>query len=332
MKKFIKNSTKKLKNNKGFTLLEIMATVTLLGIMYTMVNTSVMSMQRQVASSEVESDVDQLYFNIQDILVDLRVEGSYEDVIKPGNDPSDDGSGGTGGSGGSTPGGVVTPGGVTSSGLWRGFNPTTTVASGTYSGFDVAYMVEYPDYTFEDPTTPIDYTNLGIDVDEGYQIPALKDLIAPKAGVIQAYGILFELHTGTLLETTLIQIPYDASGSDAQTTYNARLAAKYASSIIGSGVRDPYQTAAMPSAFGGTALSIYDLFYTPTVSEINGYGDSHMFNRDNMLSSISDEMLQQRYKYLSWVSFNGNINGLDDYLQPFNRDTESVFSFCGLDI
>lgn len=297
----MKKINNKLSNNRGYTLLEVMATVAILSLLVSLVNASLITMERNEVAQSVDSSVDTLYFNAQDLMVKARANGDFEAAT------------------------------TTSSGLWRGFNPLDPrlVVTGTLSGFDVAYMVEYPDYTWEDPSNLIDYTTMGVDVDEGYQLPFLKDLIAPEEGFIQAYGILFELHTGTILETNVVKIPYD-TGSD-YTTAKAKAAAKIASSIVGTAVRDLYQN------YIAADCSNLPVFIVPASTAVNGYGDSHLFNRDNMFSSVSSTMYQRRLDYYcDWcvdnIAYNGGIYRLDDYLGLYGLDIDTVLSFTGLDI
>lgn len=326
MKKLFINSTNKLKNNQGFTLLEVMAAVTLLSICVTLVTTSLGDMKLATTTSDNFTDAESLYFQITDALVDSRGDGSYlEDVT---TNKADSGK------------------------LWRGFNSAEDIAQANpnyigdqpslVGGFDVAFMVDYPDYIYEDSTTRVYYndtyrdastTGHAIDVYEGYQIPRLTGLIEPEPGVIQSYGILFELQTGTLIEVSLIKVPYDNTGSAEQTTNNAKLAAKIAADILGSGVRDAYQNyigagaaIGMPDT-NSIASTINPMYYNPT--EINGYGHTHILLRENIMSAIPSDMLAARYNYAASRATvpSGNITS---YFDSFGVTIGSNLTYYGM--
>lgn len=329
MKK-ITNSTNKLKNNRGFTLMEIMATVTLLSIIVTLVSTGLGNMELASITSENLDDVEGLFFDVTDALIQSHEDGSYQEDIT--TNKADSGK------------------------LWRGFNSASDLAAANPSyagnqpassligGYDVAFMVDYPDYIYEDPTTRIYYndsyrdettTGSAIDVYEGYQLPHLVGLIDPEPGMIQSYGILFELQTGTLIEVSLIKIPYDNSGTTAQTVTNARAAAKIAADILGSGVRDAYSNyigagaaVGMPDT-NSVASTINPIYYTPTADKVNGYGHTHIFLRENTMSNISAEMLAARYNYAASRATvaSGTITS---YLDSFGVTIESQLVYKGM--
>lgn len=302
MKKFTYKLNNKISNNKGFTLIEVLIVIALLAIVSALVNTSVMGMERHQSTTETQTDVNILYNKVQDVLVDLRDDGTLNDKVT-----------------------------IPSGELWRGFNP------GVGGGFDVAYMVDYPDYLYEG-NTPIDYSTTGLNVDQGYQIPELTGLIPPEAGVIQAYGILFELHTGTLLEVTLIQVPYEESGD---VNYNASMATKFAVNAIGTGIRDPYENASagaytFTNPDTGVTTGCVPSSGALLIAPPNGYGVSHVFNRDNMMSSINANELYSRYRYcvltVDNLVFHGSPLNTDSYLEHFNEDIHSVLSYASLKI
>ncbi len=324
MKNILNKNTTKLKNNKGFTLLEIMMVVALLSLVATLSTTSLMKMELASITEENFSKVEQLYFELSDKIVGNRVEGDLEDVLTPG--------GGTGR-------------------LWRGFNPASAFEGvgdseandfggrTTVGEYDVAFMVDYPDYIYEDPSTRIYYnetyrdpstSDTCIDVYEGYQIPSLTGLIDPEPGFIQAYGILLELHTGNILEVSLLSVPYEVSSNLSQTRTNAHIAAKYAANVLGDGVRNSYSNYISNHVTGMTTdASISDLFYFVPADEMNGYGVTHMFNRNNMMCNISSDMLHSRYIY-SASRATGIISDFERYLDSFdNRTIFSQLAYCG---
>lgn len=302
MKKLFINSNNKLRNNRGFTMVEIMVTVLLLSLLFSLVNASVMDMERAAAADDVDTSTDNLYTIVNNVLVN---HPNIDDVIDE----------------------------LTNSGAstWRGFNPT-------YSGsFDVLYMVDYQNSTAEAPDTIIDYGPSGIDVLEGYQVTDLVDLLPYEEGFIWAYGILYEYSTKSAIEVTLVKVPYDNTGTAAQTATNAQLAAKIASSIIGTGVRDPYQGFISYSytnpetnvtEYPTIGLPVYGVFDNP-------YGYTHLFDRNNMMCTISSDMLYSRYRYCAWTIDTTVLHGvgvdLDEYLANFNRDIYSSLSYYGAD-
>lgn len=316
MKKILINSNAKLKSNRGFTLTEIMVTVAILSLIFSLVNTSVMSMERTAAEGNTQGGSDVNYTTVNDILVN---HPNLDDLID--SRPSGD------------------------SGEWRGFNPGVVngVATG---GYDVAYMVDYQNRTAEAPNTDINYGAVGgVDVKEGYQIPELTGLQPDKEGEIWAYGILLDVITYVPLEVSLVKIPYDNTGTDAQTATNAQVAAKIASSIIGTGVRDAYSNYLSYSytnpVSGGTSnpnlvtavVACGDSRVTSSYSADNGYGITHVFDRNNMLSAINSDMFYARSKYCAWTVdntvLNGSVETLDTYLEAFNRDFNSCFAYTG---
>lgn len=331
MKKIFNKPTTKLSNNKGFTVLEVMAILTLLAILYSLSTTSKLNMELKQVEADGLAGTEELFFTVQDKLIQHREDGTYPELTDPES--------------------------FTGGKLWRGFNPAPSFkdlsdedknyygygGNEEQGGFDVAFMVEYPEYIREQldaaksnssyTAAPINYTNInGVDVREGYQLPHLKDLIPPSEGLIESYGILFELHTGTLLEISVIAIPYDNSGTLEQTTENARMAAKIAADILGDGIRNCYQNYIMPGAapnMSGPA-SLLNVFETVPAGQVNGYGDTHLFVRDNMMSTISEEMLENRYIYAG--SRSNVLGGIDNYLDDFNRTLKSQLTYYGLSV
>lgn len=306
MKKLLNKSNAKILNNRGFSIIEIMITLALLALLFNVVNASVMKMEREVAAGDLATDAETLYTIVSDILVSHTTLDELIDNRPSGSD-----------------------------GEWRGFNPGLNYAGVAIGGYDVAYMVDYQNCTAEAPTVAINYESTGVDVKEGYQIPELVGLVGDEEGYLWAYGILLELGTYIPLEVTLVKIPYDNTGSASQTATNAQAAAKIASSVIGTGVRDGYSnylgyTYTNP-ATGNTVVPTTN----PTVSAVTGYpnGITHVFNRDNMLCTISADMLYSRYRYCVWtvdnVAYNGAIHTADTYLDLFNRTLDGSLSYYG---
>lgn len=312
MKNLFKNSNAKLKNNRGFTIIEIMVTVALLSLLYSLVNASVLAMERAAVADDLDAAVDDLY-------------GSFGDIYVP--DP-----------------GTTSPG-VDEDGLWRGFNPGV-INGEVLGGYDVVYMVDYQNRTAEDPYNDINYGSVGgVDVKEGYQITELTGLQTDVAGEIWAYGLLLDAITYDVIETSLVRIPYDNTGSDAQTATNAQLAAKIASSIIGTGIRDSYSnylayTYTNPSSGVTTTpnlvtavVPVGDPRVNSSYSADNGYGITHVMDRNNLIGAINTDMYYARTQYCAWTVDNTVLNGtvvdLNGYLDGFNRDFNSCFAYSG---
>lgn len=264
----------KLRENKGFTLVEVLITMALLSILAGIASPVFTTPVIQPNTGSVDSDVNRLYFQVQDALVDLRANGTYYDEVTTNRAGAD----------------------------WRGFNPTS-------GGYDVAYMVEYPDtYLYNNVEYPIDWSSsiLGTN-NENYQLTNLTKLIEPKEGWVQAYGILFELYTGTVLEIVLAQIPFNDS-SDIETS------AKHAADLVGSYIFEYYNlyTISVLSAASSSGTA-YEYG--------NGYGITHVFNR----AYLSDSYYQPRRDYC--VSRSTDINSyLANYSYTFD---ETILSFCG---
>lgn len=264
----------KLREKKGFTLVEVLITVALLSILAGITSPVFTPPVIQPNTGSVDSNVNRLYFQVQDALVDLRSNGTYYDEVTTNRAEA----------------------------YWRGFNSTS-------GGYDIAYMVEYPDtYLYNGVEYPIDWSSsiLGTN-NENYQLTNLTKLIEPKEGWVQAYGILFELYTGTVLEVSLIQIPYDDSNS-ATLNQNVENAAKITADVVGTLILNDISSKVL-------SVSSSSAYYN------NAYGITHVFDRSYLAESYYPT--RRNYCATSYSNLPTHLNNFGYTLD------ETILSFCG---